>query len=414
MVLDATVRINETRLRSTLEVSSAIGPKPPGLSRLALTDADRQMRDQFVAWCREANLDVTIDATGSIFARREGRENELPAILIGSHLDTQQEGGRFDGIVGVLGALEVIRTLNDRGHLTKRPLCIVNWTNEEGARFPPPMLASGSFVGAYDFAWAHGITSMDDGRTFGSELERIGYLGSASIGPDEVDSYLELHIEQGPELDREGIDIGIVTQAATVHGFRIDFRGETAHAGTRPMELRKNALVAAARLASAVDELGLAHAPESGMATTARIAAEPNKPGILSHYCEWVGDVRHPDPAVADAMKQAVLDAAAAAARVTNCEFAIADAWHWGGDIFDALVADTTRRVTSDLGYSHKDITSRAGHDAYFLAQVRPAGMIFIPCRDGITHNLHEYTTDAAIAAGANVLLHSVARWANR
>lgn len=414
MSLDTNARINANRLHVTMEVSSGIGVKGPGLSRLALGDADKAMRDVFVGWCREAGLEVAIDRMGSIFARREGREDDLPALLIGSHLDTQEDGGRFDGVVGVLAGLEVMRTLNDLGHVTRRPVCLVDWTNEEGGRFPPPMLASGCFVGAYDVDWAHGIASTDDGRTLGEELARIGYLGDATISVERVDAYLELHIEQGPELDREGVQVGIVTNAATVYGFRMAFCGETAHAGTRPMELRRNALVAAARLATAVDDLGLAHAERGGMATTARIAAQPNKPGILSHTCEWVGDVRHPDPAAAAAMRDAVLAAASAAAATAHCDLAIQDTWTWGGDIFAQPLAACARQAATDLGYRHRDISSRAGHDAYFLARARPTGMIFIPCRDGITHNLDEFTTDEAIAAGANALLHTAVRWADR
>jgi N-carbamoyl-L-amino-acid hydrolase len=414
MGFDTNARINAERLRATMDVSSGIGAKGPGLSRLALGDADKAMRDIFVGWCRDAGLEVSIDRMGSIFARRAGREDDLPALMIGSHLDTQENGGRFDGIVGVLAGLEVLRTLNDLGHVTRRPLCLVDWTNEEGGRFPPPMLASGCFVGAYDVDWAHGIVSTDDGTTLGEELARIGYLGDGAIDLAGVDAYLELHIEQGPELDHEGLDVGIVTNAATVYGFRMEFLGETAHAGTRPMALRRNALVAAARLATAVDDLGHAHAATGGMATTARVAAQPNKPGILSHTCEWIGDVRHPDAAAAAAMRDAVLAAAKAAAEAARCDLVIRDTWTWGGDIFSRDLATGARRVASELGYRHRDITSRAGHDAYFLAQARPTGMIFIPCRDGITHTLDEFTTDEAIEAGANVLLHTAVRWADR
>jgi N-carbamoyl-L-amino-acid hydrolase len=372
------------------------------------------MRDRFVDWCREAGLTISIDVEGNIFARRDGRQNDLPAVLFGSHLDTQAEGGRYDGVLGVLGGLEAIRTLNDAGHVTRRPIQLVNWTNEEGARFSPPMLGSGCFAGAHDVEWAHAIVSNDDGVTLRSALERIGYLGNDVIDPAAIDSYLDLHIEQGPMLERKHRQIGVVANAATVHGFRYVFSGETAHAGTRPMELRRNALVAAARLATAIDDVGLRHAAEEGMATTARIAASPNRPGILSNLSELVGDVRHPDQAISDMMFRAVEEAAGVAADTTHCEYERLETWNWGGRIFDPALVDAVRTTADELGYTRMDVTSRAGHDAYYLASIVPAAMIFAPCVDGITHHPDESISPEDAAAGANVLLHTVTKWADR
>lgn len=402
------------RLWQTIMESARIGTFGTGLARLALGDADRAMRDRFVGWCREAGLAVSIDAMGNIFARREGRRHDLPPVYVGSHLDSQQEGGRFDGVLGVLGGLEVIRALNDVGYVTRRPLVLVNWTNEEGARFPPPMLGSGVFAGAYDLEWAHAIRATDTGDRLDDELARIGYRGGAMTRPDAIDGYLELHIEQGPRLERAGAQIGVVTNAATVHGFRVGFTGETAHAGTRPMEQRRNALVAGARFGAMIDDVGQAFARDGGMATLARITATPNKAGILSNSCEVTGDVRHQIPARADAMAEAIDRAMERAARTARCEIDVRDRWHWGGAIFDEQLIGHVRHAAEEVGLAHMDIASQAGHDAYHLAKICPTAMIFVPCHDGITHHPAESITPEAARAGADVLLHAIISWADR
>ncbi|MEJ7839700.1 MAG: Zn-dependent hydrolase [Thermomicrobiales bacterium] len=408
-------RINADRLWASISQSAAIGTKGAGLGRLALGDSDKKMRDLFSQWCRDEGLTISIDNAGNIFARRDGLDNALPAVMLGSHLDTQEEGGRFDGVLGVLGALEVIRTLNEKGHVTRRPLNIVSWTNEEGARFSPPMLGSGCFIGVHDIEWAHAIVSNDaEEATLGAELERIGYLGRDVIGSDSIDSYFELHIEQGALLDAERRQIGVVSNAATVHGFKFQFTGETAHAGTLPMKKRKNALVASARLATAIDDIGLEHAAKGAMATTARISATPNKPGILSNFSELVGDIRHSDPASAAAMMRQVEAAATAAGEQSQCTHELVERWHWGGSIFDLQLISSVRSTAERCGYSHMDIASQAGHDAYFLSRVCPTAMIFVPCVGGVTHHPDELITRDGSAAGANVLLHTVVARADR
>ncbi len=415
MPLSAQNRVDLDRFWSTIEASADIGPgRPGGLSRLTLSDADKSMRDLFVEWCEDAGLTVTIDACGNIFGRRAGNEDNLPPILIGSHLDTQINGGRFDGIAGVLGALEVIRALNDSGHTTRRPLVIVNWTNEEGARFSPPMVASGCFVGKYELSWVHDLIG-DDGARFGDELARIGYLGDAPCEADEIDAYFELHIEQGPILDAEGRDVGIVTGAYPVRGMRASFSGMTAHTGPTPMDRRHNALVAGARWLTAVDEIGWDFAIHDGKATGARLTAWPNKPGILSDTAEAVCDVRHPDPlttrVMAEKMRRALQESAARA----GCTAKIEDEWIWGGDdIFDATLIDSLRRIAENLGTNWRDIESQAGHDAYHMATHCPTAMIFIPCRDGITHNNEESCQPDDFTAGLNILLHAVIERADR
>ena len=414
MSFNGSTRMNPDRFWSTIEASAAIGVgREGGLSRLALGDADKAMRDLFVGWCREAGLTVTVDAAGSIFGRRAGLDNTLPPILVGSHLDTQANGGRFDGIAGVLAGLELVRTLNDIGHVTRRPIEVVDWTNEEGARFSPPMSASGCFAGVYSLDFVHGRPA-DDGPTFADELRRIGYLGEAPVGGRAVDSYFELHIEQGAVLDARKIEVGVVTHGYASHGALVEFSGETAHTGPTPMEKRHNALLAAARLLVAVDDIGWDHAGTGGKATAARLVAWPNKPGILSDWSQAVCDVRHENPATARTMADRMHMAVEAAASRAGCQATILDTWDWGGKIFDPALIDLVRRKAGDLGYSHLDLPSQAGHDAYFMAHVCPTTMIFTPCRDGITHNNAEFTTQDEIKPGLNVLLHSVVAHADR
>ncbi|RDI56364.1 Zn-dependent hydrolase [Microvirga subterranea] len=414
MTFTPDARINLNRLLADLDRSAGIGVgREGGLSRLALSDADREMRDLFVGWCREAGLAVSVDEVGNIFGRRAGREDDLPPVLMGSHLDTQANGGRFDGILGVLGALEVVRMLNDLGHVTRRPIEIVNWTNEEGARFSPPMLASGCFAGEYAVEWVH-ERPADDGATFGSELQRIGYRGSVPAGGRVPDAYFELHIEQGPILDAEKVQVGIVTHAYRSHGFLVEFHGETAHTGPWPMEKRRNALVAAARLLVGVDDIGWEFAPSGGKATAARLVAWPNKTGILSDWSQAVCDVRHDDPSNADSMAGKVVVAVEAAAARAGCEARILDRWTWGGRIFDDALVDSIRSHAGGLGYTHRDLPSQAGHDAYFLARICPTAMIFTPCRDGITHNNAEFAAPDDIEPAANVLLHALVERADR
>ena len=293
MTIDRAVGIDAARFWSTVMRSGDIGPgKAGGLCRLALSDADKEMRDLFVTWCTEAGCTVTVDKVGNVFARRPGTEDHLSPVLMGSHLDTQVAGGKYDGIVGVLAGLEVLRTLDERRIRTKRPLELVCWTNEEGARFTPPMVASGAFASVFDVDWVLGLRD-DDGRIFGSELQRIGYAGKTDVGGRPIDAYFELHIEQGPILDREAVPVGIVVGGYAVRGMHVDIHGETAHAGPTPMVRRRNALVGAAMLTVAVNDVGWKYHATEGKATVPRLVAWPNKAGILSEYAQVTCDVRH-------------------------------------------------------------------------------------------------------------------------
>ncbi|AYD03902.1 Zn-dependent hydrolase [Neorhizobium sp. NCHU2750] len=406
-------RTDLDRFWLTIQRSAEIGKgREGGLARLALTDSDREMRDEFVAWCKAAGLSVEIDAMGSIFARRAGLDDSLAPVIIGSHLDTQINGGRFDGIAGVLAGLEVVRTLNDLGHVTKRPIIVVNWTNEEGARFSPPMVASGVFVGQYTVDWAHDLIA-DDGARFGDELARIGYRGDAAPLND-VDAYLELHIEQGPILDAESRQVGVVTGGYPSYGMRVRFDGETAHTGPTPMDLRHNALIAGARFLTAVDDIGWDFAVHDGKATGSRLAAWPNKPGILSETAQCVADVRHPDPITARVMAEKMRRAAHEAGAKAGCSVTVEDEWAWGGDIFDDELVTSIRTEAKRQGWNWRDIEAQAGHDAYHMAMRYPTAMIFTPCKGGITHNNKEDCSPDDLVAGLNMLLHVAVQRADR
>lgn len=409
-------RVDLERFWTTIERSGEIGTsRGNGLARLTLSDADREMRGQFVDWCKAAGLSVEIDEMGVIYGRREGLDPSLPPVMIGSHLDTQINGGRFDGIAGVLSGLEVIRTLNDLGHVTRRPIVVVDWTNEEGARFSPPMVASGVFVGRYETEWAHDLIS-DDGARFGDELERIGYRGAkpCRAEPGEVDAYFELHIEQGPILDAEKRQVGVVTGGYPSYGMRVRFDGETAHTGPTPMDLRHNALIAGARFLTAVDDIGWDFAVMDGKATGSRLSAWPNKPGILSETAQCVADVRHPDPITAKVMAEKMRRAAHEAGARAGCKVCIEDEWAWGGDIFDHGMVDSVRAQARRQGWNWRDIEAQAGHDAYHMAMRFPTAMIFTPCQGGITHNNNENCDIEDFRAGLNMLLHVVVERADR
>jgi len=408
------LEIDGQRLWASIMRSGEIGVgRPGGLKRVALCDADKQMRDEFVAWCKAAGLSVEIDRIGNIFARRRGRENHLPPVAIGSHLDTQVAGGKYDGILGVLGGLEAIRTLNDANVETRRPLELICWTNEEGARFPPAMLASGVFAGVYDLDWALNVAD-DDGIRLGDELKRLGYMGDKPVGNRPYDAYFELHIEQGPILDKQRVPVGIVTGGYAARGMHVDVRGECAHTGPTPMDLRRNALVGAAMLAVAVNDIGWKYHPTEGKATAARLVCWPNKAGILPDYAQLTCDVRHADMAVADQMWAEVHAAMADAARRAQVEMGVAASWSFGAEKFDPACIGNIRDAAQALGVPAIDMLSQAGHDAYYVSRVAPTAMIFTPCRDGISHNEKEHTELADSAPGVNVLLHAVLARANR
>ena len=407
-----TIEVDVERLWSDLTASAAIGRgKGNGLSRLALSDSDKAIRDSFVTWCREAGCTVFIDRFGNIFARRAGEDGSLPPVLIGSHLDTQIAGGRYDGVLGVLAGLEVIRTLNDRDVVTRRPIEVASWTNEEGVRFQPPMLGSGAFTGVHNSDWV--LSQRDDeGAVLGEELKRIAYDGKDQVTASGYDSYFELHIEQGPELEAEGLQVGIVTGGFTSYGAQLKIKGENAHSGPTPMKRRRNALVGASMVIAKLNEIGWQFQPD-GRTACCRIDVHPNKYGILPHSAEITIDVRHPNAETAAEMYKAAVNMIPFVEGQGNVNVAIIKEWNFGNVAFDNSLINLVRNVASELGVTHKHMLSGAGHDAYHLANVVPTAMIFTPCREGISHNEEEHIEPSYTAPGVNVLLHSVLSRAN-
>ena len=406
--MSTNLSINADRLWQTLMASAEIGRTPAGgIRRLTLSDEDKVMRDLFASWVRAEGYGLKIDRLGSMFVRREGTDPNAAPVLIGSHLDTQAKGGRFDGILGVMSGLEILRTLDERGIKTRRPIEVVNWTNEEGARFPPPMLASLVFSDPAQLAWVEGRCDKE-GVRLSDELARIGYRGETPVGGREIDSYFEIHIEQGPKLDAAGLQLGVVTGGFAMQGMRVSVRGETSHVGPTPMMLRQNALVGASYVVVAIDDIGWRYAPEDGKTTAARLDLRPNLPGILSDEAELWIDFRHPDKSRLPAMAAEVEAAVAESARRSRTRIEIAERWGFGGLEFDAGLIALVRETAARLGIATMDLQSQAGHDAYNMSRVCPTAMIFTPCKGGISHNEAEDIDFAATVPGVNVLLHAV------
>jgi N-carbamoyl-L-amino-acid hydrolase len=350
---------------------------------------------------------------GSMFARRRGPDDNAPPVMLGSHLDSQPTGGKFDGALGVLGALEVVRTLNDHDIATRAPLEVVNWTNEEGCRFPPAMIASGVFAGAFDLEY--GLSRQDHaGRTIGAELARIGYAGERPVGKRPAAALFELHIEQGPILEAEGQRIGIVTGGQGARWYDCAVTGAETHAGAAPMEGRRDALRAAAALLEDIYAIAHSHAP-SGRATVGEFQAYPGSRNTVPGRVRFTVDLRHPDGATMDTMDHA-LRAAFERARgraAGRLELDLDEIWYAPPVAFDPACIEAVRQAAATLGLSAREIVSGAGHDAVYLARVVPTAMIFVPCKDGISHAEIEYASPAACADGANVLLHAALARAN-
>ena len=408
------LEIDPQRLWQTLERSAEIGRfRDVGLRRLALSAEDKEMRDQFVQWAEAAGCTVEIDRLGNIFARRAGSDPSLPPVAIGSHLDTQICGGRYDGILGVLCGLEVVRTLNDRGLQTKRGIEVICWTNEEGGRFAPPMMGSMAFAGVLPLESVL-ATRDDDGVSVEQALDAIGYAGPAPLGKRTFDAYLELHIEQAPVLDREKCDVGIVVGGYKTKALRLTIKGDTGHAGGTPMAMRKNALVGAGYVIAAVNDVGLAYAGDEGRTTTTRIESFPNLPGTYAEEVKLTLDYRHIDQKRFEAMGQEIQAAIAAAARKANVEIDVAEGWSWGSELFAPECIELLKTTAKELGLPYREMRSQAGHDAYAVATMAPTAMIFTPCFEGISHNVKENIELTRSVPGANLLLNAAVARANR
>lgn len=390
--------VDGERLWQSLMELGEIGAIPDGgVCRLAGSDEDRAGRDHFVAWCEAAGLLVSIDELGNLFARRAGGDAARPPVVIGSHLDSQPTGGRFDGAYGVMAALEVVRTLNDGDVTTEAPVEVVSWTNEEGARFAPAMLASGVFAGAFSADYARSRTDPA-GVRLGDELARIGYAGSLPCGGRPLAAYLEAHIEQGPVLEAHGVPVGVVTGVQGIRWFDVVVGGQEAHAGSTPMERRHDALVGAARLVTSLDALARQVGPEA-RATVGVIDASPASRNTIPGRVQLAVDLRHPSAHTLESMA-ARLDELAG-----EVGGEVSEIWYSPPVTFDPGVVAAVRAAAADAGLSYQDIVSGAGHDACYLATVCPTGMIFIPCRDGVSHNPTEWADPRWCEAGANVLL---------
>ena len=377
-----------------------------GVRRLTLGAEDKQVRDWFRDACEAAGLEVHVDALGSMFGLRKGRDMSKPPLGIGSHLDTQPTGGKYDGILGTLAALEVVRTLNDAGIETETPLCIINWTNEEGSRFAPAMMASATYAGDYttDDIWSRKDAA---GVTVKEALDGIGYRGEEPVGQRKLGAFLELHIEQGPLLEAEGKTVGVVDRGQGIIWYDGRVTGFESHAGTTPMPLRRDALSALSEVALAIEKIALAHAPNA-VATIGEVnITNPSRnviPGDLSFTMEF----RSPESKTLDALNAKLREAVADISARRRVTIEIDQVWRKEPTIFNDKFVSAVENATKALGYSHRRITSGAGHDACNLATVMPAAMIFVPCKDGISHNEIEDATQVDCAAGANVLLHTV------
>lgn len=400
------LRVDGARLWDALMTLARIGATAKGgVRRLALTDLDGQGRDLFVGWCRDAGLAVTVDGVGNIFARRAGRDPQRAPVVSGSHLDTQPSGGKFDGCYGVLAALEVVRTLNDAGIATAAPVEVAVWTNEEGTRFLPTMGGSGAFAGVHSVEYL--LAQRDvDGISAGEALDRIGYRGAAPVGARAIGAYFEAHIEQGPVLEDEGVTIGVVTGALGQRWFNVNVTGMDAHAGPTPMHLRRDALLAASLLVQAVNRIAL-ETPES-RGTVGMMQVQPNSRNVIPGHVFFSVDFRSATDEGLERMERALRAEAAAVARAQRVEIAVERAVEFPPSRFDAACVDAVRAGARALGHSCRDIVSGAAHDAVYLARVAPAGMIFVPCEGGISHNEIENARPEHLEAGCNVLLHAM------
>jgi beta-ureidopropionase / N-carbamoyl-L-amino-acid hydrolase len=414
------LQIDGQRLWDSLMHTAQIGGTPKGgICRLTLTELDRQVRDWFKAQCEALGCTVTVDEVGNMFARRQGKQPgkhpakqpPLAPIAMGSHLDTQPTGGKFDGVLGVLGALEAMRTLHNAGYETNAPIEIVNWTNEEGSRFAPAMLASGVFAGVFtaDYAYAR---ADRDGKTFGDELSRIGYKGSEQTGAHKFSAMFELHIEQGPVLEAESRMIGVVQGVQGMRWYEVTVTGQEAHTGATPMGLRKNALLGTARMIERIDAIAREHADAVG--TVGLIESKPNSRNVVPGEVFFTIDLRHPDGKMLDVMEaefRASLSEIMGSLKLGYTETRI---WDSPPVKFAPELIECVRIGTAKAGFTSRDITSGAGHDAAYIARVAPTTMIFVPSAGGVSHNEAESTSFNECAAGAQVLLNAVLEFDRR
>ena len=398
------VSINSQRLWQSLMDLAKIGAtEKGGVRRLALTPLDGQARDLFIRWCKEAGCEINIDKIGNIFARRAGRNNALPPIVTGSHIDTQPSGGKFDGNYGVLSGLEVVRTLVDNGIVTEAPIEVAVWTNEEGSRFTPVMMGSGVFIGAFPLEETLKQTDID-GISVEQALNDIRYAGPAPAGGRSIGAYFEAHIEQGPILEDENTVLGVVIGALGLRWYDVVITGQDAHAGPRPMRLRKDAMVATARIVAEINALAYRYQP-NGRGTVGFMQVKPNSRNVIPGEVRFSVDLRHADNAQLEQMEQEMRAACARFAEAERCTATVDRVANYPACKFDSECVTAVRSAAQKLGLSHMEIVSGAGHDAIYMARVCPTSMIFVPCEGGISHNEIENARQDHLAAGCNVLL---------
>ena len=400
------IRVNGQRLWDSLMEMAKIGAtEKGGVCRLALTDVEKEARDLFVSWCEEAGCAVSIDRMGNIFARRPGKDEALPPVMTGSHIDSQPTGGKFDGIYGVLAGLEVIRTLNDLDYETNAPIEVSAWTNEEGSRFAPAMVASGVFGGEFELDYALACKDRD-GKTIGEELERIGYAGDVECGGRDVGAFFETHIEQGPILEADGKTIGVVQGVQGIRWYEVEVTGMESHAGTTPMERRKDALVAASMMVAEANRLG--ETTDDARTTIGMMEVSPNSRNVIPGHVFFTADLRHPDADTLAGMGDGFKSTCERIAAERACTLKFEEIWYSAPVKFDSDCIGAVQGAADSLEFGNRPITSGAGHDAVYVSRVAPTGMIFIPCKDGISHNEIEDATQEHLTAGCDVLLNAM------
>ena len=406
-IIGRNLRIDSDRLWQSLMDMAKIGPGiAGGNNRQTLTDDDSAARHLFQKWCSDAGLSLQTDKMGNMFGRREGADPGLPPVMVGSHLDTQPTGGKYDGPLGVLAALEIIRSLNETGLKTLHPIEIVNWTNEEGCRFTPPMMSSGVFAGVHSLDWAYSRTDAS-GLRFGDELERIGWIGDADVGGRPIAAFFELHIEQGPILEDAGIDVGVVTHGQGLNWMRVTLTGKEAHTGSTPMPSRVNAGLGMAQITVLVHEIALSHAPQA-VGAVGHCEIFPNSTNIIPGKAVFTIDFRSPDPAVIGAMDTELRSGAGKIAQTLGLDISYEQAGALDPVEFDSACVNSVRAAAARLGYSHMDLVSGAGHDAFWMSKIAPTAMVMCPCVDGLSHNEAEEISQEWAAASTNVLYHAV------
>jgi N-carbamoyl-L-amino-acid hydrolase len=401
------LRINSDRLWDSLMEMAKIGPGiAGGNNRQTVTDEDGEGRHLFKRWCDAAGLEMGVDEMGTMFARREGTDPSLPPVYVGSHLDTQPTGGKYDGVLGVLGGLEVVRSLNDLGIKTKHPIVVTNWTNEEGSRFAPAMMASGVFASVLDQADVYEHTDKQ-GKKFGEELERIGWKGTEKVGDRKIHAFFELHIEQGPILEDEDIDIGVVTHGQGLKWLQVTLTGKEAHTGSTPMPKRRNAGLGMARVIELVHEIAMDYQPDA-VGAVGHMEVFPNSRNIIAGRTVFTIDIRSPEKEVLDAMDGRIREGIDTICEALDIQFKIEPVGQFDPVTFDAGCVKAIRDAAERLGYSHRNLVSGAGHDACWINRVAPTAMVMCPCVDGLSHNEAEEISKEWASAGADVLFHAV------